>query len=88
VGVNGEISLIREISRVPGTRNYRVARNYRVNREYMFHAPLFGTLNTWSYAAGNQNATNSNIVTGTMPASAVAGSITLPAESMTILRTQ
>jgi hypothetical protein len=53
-----------------------------------FHAPLFGTLNTWSYAAGNQNAANSNIVTGTLPASAVRGSITLPAESMTILRTQ
>jgi hypothetical protein len=53
-----------------------------------FHAPLFGTLNTWSYSAGNQNATNSNIVTGTTPASAVAGSITLPAESMTILRTR
>ena len=53
-----------------------------------FHAPLFGTLNTWSYAAGNQNAANSNIVTGTTPASAVGGSITLPAESMTILRTR
>ncbi len=53
-----------------------------------FHAPLFGTLNTLSYAAGNQNAANSSIVTGTTPASAVAGSIMLPAESMTILRTQ
>ena len=53
-----------------------------------FHAPLSGTLQTWSYGAGNQNATNSNIVTGTTPASAVAGSITLPAESMTILQTR
>jgi hypothetical protein len=53
-----------------------------------FHAPLFGTLQTWSYSAGNQNMTNSNIVTGTTPAAAVAGSITLPAESMTILQTR
>jgi hypothetical protein len=53
-----------------------------------YRAPLFGTLNTWSYSAANQNATNSDIVTGTTPASAVAGSITLPAESMTILQTR
>ena len=53
-----------------------------------FHAPLFGTLKTWSYSAGNQNATNSNIVTGTTSAASVAGGITLPAESMTILQTQ
>jgi hypothetical protein len=53
-----------------------------------FRAPLFGTLKTWSYSAGNQNSTNSNIVTGTTSASSVAGGITLPAESMTILQTQ
>src|SRR6202020_2777713 len=53
-----------------------------------FRAPLFGTLQTWSYSAGNQNSANSNIVTGTTPASAVARSITLPAESMTILQTK
>jgi hypothetical protein len=53
-----------------------------------FHAPLFGTLRTWSYSAGNQNATNSNIVTGTAPAASVAGGITLPAESITILQTR
>ncbi len=51
-----------------------------------FRAPLSGTLKTWSYSAANQNATNSNIVTGTTSASSVAGSITLPAESMTILQ--
>jgi hypothetical protein len=28
-----------------------------------FHAPLLGTLRTWSYSAGNQNATNSNVIT-------------------------
>jgi hypothetical protein len=53
-----------------------------------FRAPLFGTLKTWSYSAGNQNSTNSNIVTGTTSASSVAGGITLPPESMTILQTQ
>jgi hypothetical protein len=51
------------------------------------HAALFGTLQTWSYSAGNQNATNSAIVTGTASAASVANGITLPAESMTILET-
>jgi hypothetical protein len=52
------------------------------------HAALFGTLRTWSYSAGNQNSTNSNIVTGTTSAASVAAGITLPAESMTILETR
>jgi hypothetical protein len=51
------------------------------------YAGLSGTLTTWSYSAGNQNAANSNIVTGTTPAS-VAGGITLPPESLTILETR
>jgi hypothetical protein len=50
-------------------------------------AALSGTLQTWSYSAGNQNATNSAIVTGTASAASVANGITLPAESMTILET-
>ncbi|WP_300602586.1 hypothetical protein [Trebonia sp.] len=53
-----------------------------------FHAPLSGTLQTWSYSAGDQNSTNSTIVTGTTAAATVAAGITLPAESMTILQTQ
>jgi hypothetical protein len=53
-----------------------------------FHAPLFGTLRTWSYSAGNQNSANSNIVTGTAPAVSFARGITLPAESMTVLEAQ
>jgi hypothetical protein len=59
-------------------------------RTVMFrpYAGLFGTLRTWSYSAGNQNATNSTIVTGTTSASSVANGITLPAESMTILETR
>ena len=52
-----------------------------------FHAPLLGTLRTWSYSAGNQNSANSNIVTGTAPVASFAHGITLPAESMTILET-
>ena len=51
-------------------------------------AALFGTLQTWSYSAGNQNATNSSIITGTTSARSVADGITLPAESMTILETR
>jgi hypothetical protein len=52
-----------------------------------FHAalPLFGKLQTWTYSAGNQNATDSAIVQGSMSASSLAGGITLPAESMVIL---
>jgi hypothetical protein len=53
-----------------------------------FRAPLSGTLQTWSYSAENQNAANSNIVTGTTPAGSVAHGITLPAESMTIYQTR
>ena len=52
------------------------------------YAGLFGSLNTWSYSAGNQNATNSTIVTGTTSAGSVTNGITLPAESMTILETR
>ena len=51
-------------------------------------AALFGTLRTWSYSAGNQNATNSSIITGTTSARSVSDGITLPAESMTILETR
>jgi hypothetical protein len=53
-----------------------------------FHAPLLGSLRTWSYSAGNQNAANSNIITGTASAASFAHGITLPAESMTILETR
>jgi len=53
-----------------------------------FHAPLFGTLQTWSYSAGNQNSSNSDIVTGTAPAASFAAGITLPAESVTVLETR
>ncbi|HEX3923289.1 MAG TPA: hypothetical protein VHY31_13460 [Streptosporangiaceae bacterium] len=46
---------------------------------------LGGQLRTWTYSAGDQNATDSNIVAGTASASSLAAGITLPAESMVIL---
>ena len=53
-----------------------------------FTAPLSGTLKTWSYSAGTQNATNSDIVAGTATAASVANGVTLPPESMLVLQTQ
>ena len=53
-----------------------------------FHAPLTGTLQVWRYSAGNQNAAKSKIVPWTTSAASVAGGMTLPAESITILRTR
>jgi hypothetical protein len=52
-----------------------------------FSAALSGTLQTWRYSAGNQNAAKSKIVTGTAAASVMKG-YTLPAESITILKTR
>jgi hypothetical protein len=48
--------------------------------------PRTGQLRTWTYSAGNQNAADSNIVQGTTSASAIAHGVTLPPESMVILR--
>jgi hypothetical protein len=48
--------------------------------------PRSGQLRTWTYSAGNQNAADSNIVQGTANASAIARGVTLPPESMVILR--
>jgi len=62
--------------------------NTSVAQKVTFHAPLLGTLRTWAYSAGNQNSPNSNIITGTAPATSFAHGITLPAESMTVFETQ
>jgi hypothetical protein len=51
-------------------------------------APLYGQLQTWTYSAGNQNADDSAIKQGTIAASSVADGISVPAESLVILRTQ
>jgi hypothetical protein len=53
-----------------------------------FKSGLSGTLQRWTYAARNQNSTNSKIVTGTAAAATVAKGITLPVESITILKTR
>jgi hypothetical protein len=50
--------------------------------------PLSGQLRTWTYSAGAQNATDSNIVQGTVNASSIAHGVSLPAESMVILESR
>jgi hypothetical protein len=49
---------------------------------------LTGTLDYWSYSAGAQNATHSNVETGTTPAASVGTHIGLPPESITVLQTR
>jgi hypothetical protein len=46
---------------------------------------LAGNLSTVSYSAGNQNAANTKTVAGTTTAGAVAGGVTLPAESILVV---
>jgi hypothetical protein len=48
---------------------------------------LTGNLTKETYSAGNQNAAKTKIVSGTTTASAIAGGITLPAESIVVLKT-
>ena len=61
--------------------------NTQAKQTVTFHpqARLRGLLTTLTYSAGQQNLTNSNIVTGSRWASAFSHGITLPAESMVIL---
>ena len=46
---------------------------------------LTGNLSTVSYRAGNQNAANTKTVAGATTASAIAGGVTLPAESILVM---
>jgi hypothetical protein len=48
---------------------------------------LAGNLTKEVYSAGDQNATNTKIVSGTTTTSAIAGGITLPAQSIVVLKT-
>jgi hypothetical protein len=48
---------------------------------------LAGSLTKEVYSAGDQNATNTKIVSGTTTTSAIAGGITLPAQSIVVLKT-
>ena len=60
--------------------------NTSLSRKVTFGSSLGGNLVTESYSAGHQNATNSLVAPGTATTSAIAGGITLPAESITILQ--
>lgn len=79
-------------SRLPGGKkaiafiNTNTSSSETVN----FHSdvPLSGQLQTSTYSAGNQNATDSNIVQGTTNAFSLAHGINLPAESMVILESR
>lgn len=53
-----------------------------------FPGGLSGPLRTWTYSAGNQDATSSRIVQGTAVAAAFSRGISLPPESMVILETR
>jgi hypothetical protein len=48
---------------------------------------LAGNLTKKTYSAGNQNATNTKIVSGTTTTGAIAGGMTLPAQSIVVLKT-
>ena len=59
--------------------------NTSSSRTVTFNSALTAYLGTQTYSAGNQNSTNSKIVTGTSTTAAIAGGITLPAESIVVL---
>ena len=59
--------------------------NTSASRKVTFGSSLTGALATQSYSAGDQNSTNSKIVGGTSTTAAVAGGVTLPAESILLL---
>jgi hypothetical protein len=52
------------------------------------HVRLRGKLQTLSYTAARQNSTDSRIVTGTASASSFTGGISLPPESIVILKSR
>ena len=51
-----------------------------------FSTSLSGYMATQTYSAANQNAANTNIVKGVTSATAISGGITLPAESIVVLK--
>jgi hypothetical protein len=51
-----------------------------------FSTSLSGYMATQTYSAGSQNAANTSIVKGVTSAAAIAGGITLPAESIVVLK--
>jgi hypothetical protein len=59
--------------------------NTGASRTVNFGSALTGPLASQAYSAASQNPTNSNIVRGTTTTAAIAGGITLPAESIVVL---
>jgi hypothetical protein len=57
-------------------------------RQVSFPAGLSGPLRTWTYSAGDQNATSSRIVQGAADAASLTRGVSLPPESMVILETR
>jgi hypothetical protein len=60
--------------------------NTSASKKVTVKTSLAGSLSTVSYSAGNQNATNTKTVAGTTTAAAIAGGVTLPAESILVLK--
>jgi hypothetical protein len=76
-------------SRLPGGREAVAFLNTNTSSAetvtFRSDRPLSGPLLTWTYSAGSQNATDSNIAEQTTSAASIAHGITLPAESMVIV---
>jgi hypothetical protein len=60
--------------------------NTSISRKVTFRSSLTGELATQSYSAAGQNAANSKIVPGWRSTAAIAGGVTLPAESILVLK--
>jgi hypothetical protein len=90
IGTSDPADVLAFQSRLPGGKEAIALLNTNTSlaRTVTFRPglPLSGQLQTWTYSAGNQNATDSNIVRGTASAAAIAHGVTLPSESMVILR--
>jgi hypothetical protein len=90
LGTSDPADILAYQSRLPGGQRAVAFINTNTSsaQTVTFRAPLRGQLKTWTYAAANQNATDSAITQGTTSASWIAHGITLPPESMIILQTQ
>ena len=90
MGTSDRADVLAYQSRLPGGREAVAFLNTNTSSAktvtFSPGTPLSGQLRTWTYSAGNQNSSNSNIVQGTASASSLAHGISLPRESMVILQ--
>jgi hypothetical protein len=90
MGTSGPADVLAFQSRLPGGQEAVALLNASTSsaRTVTFRSglPRAGQLQNWTYSAGNQNAADSNIVQGTASAAAIAHGVTVPPESMVILR--